>query len=278
MLYTADAQGRQFDEIVNAIGDEAMRRILGAGGHNLQLMEAPHHFGEQSGPDACGLPNMLQLAYESGEGSLRVVAQTTQAFTTTGSSTFTFLDTAGVSPERIESDPSGRDGAGDAGAGQFAGESRARPDRLAASPASTAGQRHTPTPGLQAARRTGPDARGRWGDAIGAYGSGLARAIAAIPGADRRRPWPPPAGLADRCGKVWDQMRAAAVQSGMRSSADLTQVTAALTALGARESAQGADLTRCSNDLETTRASLTLYERLATNAVRMIRLRPGLGF
>jgi beta-lactamase superfamily II metal-dependent hydrolase len=55
MLFTADAQGRQFDEIVNAVGQQAMLRILGAAGHNLKLMEAPHHFGEQSArtPAAC---------------------------------------------------------------------------------------------------------------------------------------------------------------------------------------------------------------------------------
>jgi len=42
-------------------------------------MEAPHHFGEQSGPGARGMLNMLQLACEPGEGTLRLVAQTTQS-------------------------------------------------------------------------------------------------------------------------------------------------------------------------------------------------------
>jgi hypothetical protein len=106
MVFTADAEGRQFDEIINSVGESALRRLLGGPGSNLRLMEAPHHFGEQAGPDARGFLNMLRLAYESGEGSLRLVAQTTQSFATKPSSSFTFLDTGGLAPERVEGDPS----------------------------------------------------------------------------------------------------------------------------------------------------------------------------
>src|SRR5260370_27772597 len=54
--------------------------------------------------------------------------------------------------------------------------------------------------------------------------------------------------------QVWDQMRAAAgAAGGMRGSADLTQVTAALAALEARVRAHDADLTTATNDLDAHR-------------------------
>jgi hypothetical protein len=272
MLFFSDAQARQWDEIVNAVGDQAMRRILGTEGHNLKLAEPPHHYGEQAGPDARGMINMLELAYESGEGSLRLVAQTTQSFASKPSSTYTFLETSGVAPERIEGDPS------PPGQAQV---TRARGSQLARVTLDLAGVQRAMEI-VQANQTTLRQTYQRLAQlqSMHADTAAMAQALAgsAAPGAmqtsvaataaelDRMR-----TELRAGADAVWDQMRAAAAATGgMGGSADLTQVSAALTQLAARIPAQEADLRRAGNDLETHRNGLTLYARLAANAIRMI--------
>jgi hypothetical protein len=271
MLFTADAQGRQFDEIVNAVGDTGLRRILGAEGHNLKLMEMPHHFGKQSGPDARGMLNMLELAYESGEGSMRLVAQTTQSFAAKPSSTYNFLDASGTAPERIEEDR--------AAAGQTQ-VTRARGSELSRVTLDLQGiQRAVQV--LQANDTALRQAYGRLAalDAMRADLTATAEALrtAGAPGALNQSVAQTDATLVRIQGElrtaaaaVWDQMRAAAADDGMRSTADMTQVQAAVSALAARANAVEADMTRAGNAVETHRAGLSLYARLSQNAVRMI--------
>lgn len=271
MLFGADGEGRQWDEIVNAVGDTAMRRVLGVEGYNLKVMEGFHHFGEQAGPNARGMINLLQLAYESGEGSLRLVAQTTEAFATKPSSTYNFLDASGTAPERIEGDPSR------AGRAQV---TRARGSTLARLTVDLAGVRHAieelqsrDTPLRQAyarlaelnmmqsrlnAMRTGLGA-----NAPTAITSALATSEAEVA---RMR-----TDLSTATQGVWDAMRAAAASEGMRNTADMTAVTAALAQCAARVAATEADASRVNTGIGALTEGLSTYARLAINSVRLIQ-------
>jgi beta-lactamase superfamily II metal-dependent hydrolase len=271
MLFTADAEGRQFDEIVNAIGDTGFRRLLGAEGRNLKVMEAPHHFGEQAGPNARGMINMLQLAYESGEGSLQLVAQTTQNFATKASSTYNFLDAAGTAPERIENDPSG---AGRAQATRAQGSTLARVtvDLAGVQQAIQALQsRDTPLRQTYArlAELDGMQARltamrgGLGGTAPAPITSSLTTSEADVA---RMR-----ADLATAAQTVWDAMRTVAAPEGMRNTVDMTAVNAALGQLFSRVTATEADVTRVGNGISSLAEGLSTYARLSINSVRIIQ-------
>jgi beta-lactamase superfamily II metal-dependent hydrolase len=271
MLFTGDAEGRQFDEIVNAIGDTGMRRLLGAEGRNLKVMEAPHHFGEQAGPNARGMINMLQLAYESGEGSLRLVAQTTQNFATKASSTYNFLDASGTAPERIEGDPSG---AGRAQATRTRGSTMARVTvDLAGVQQAIHELQARDTPLRQAYARLAEldvtQARlaairsGLGGTAAAPITSSLTTSEADIV---RMR-----TELRAATQAVWDAMRAAAAPEGMRNTVDMTAVNAALGQLAPRVTATDADATRVGNGITALAEGMSTYARLSTNSVRIIQ-------
>jgi hypothetical protein len=272
MLFTADGEGRQFGEIVNAIGATGMRRLLGAEGRNLKVMEGSHHFGEQAaGPNARGMINMLQLAYESGEGSLRLVAQTTRNFATKASSTYNFLDASGTAPERIEHDPSG------AGRAQA---TRAQGSTLARVTVDVAGVQQAiqelqsrDTPLRQAYARLaeldGMQARltamrsGLGGTAPAPITSSLTTSEADVA---RTR-----AGLATATQAVWDAMRAAAAPEGMRNTVDMTAVNVALGQLASRVTATEPDATRVGNGISALAEGLSTYARLSSNSVRIIQ-------
>ncbi len=270
MVFTADSEGRQFDEIVNAIGDTGMRRLFGAEGRNLKVMEAPHHFGEQEGPNARGMINMLQLAYESGEGSLRLVAQTTQNFATKASSTYNFLDASGSAPERIENDPSG------AGRAQA---TRARGSTLASVTVDMAGVRlaiqdlqSRDTPLRQAYSKLAElDAmQGR----LSAMRTGLGGAAPApittsltTSEADVTRLR---AELSAATQAVWNAMRAAAAPEGMRNAADMTGVNAALAQVAAHVAATEAESSRVGNGIVALAEGMSTYAQLSINSVRII--------
>lgn len=270
MLFTADAEGRQFDEIVNAVGDTGMRRLLGAEGRNLKVMEAPHHFGEQAGPNARGMINMLQLAYESGDGSLRLVAQTTQNFATKASSTYNFLDASGTAPERVENDPSG------AGRAQV---TRAQGSTLAQVTVDMTGVQ-TAIQELQARDTPLRDAYSRLAelDAMQSRLEGMRAGLggtAATPitaslttsEADVARLR---ADLSAATQAVWDAMRAAAAPEGMRNTVDMTAVGAALAQVAARVAATGADATRVGEGILALAEGLNTYSKLSINSVRII--------
>ncbi|SDO48100.1 hypothetical protein SAMN04515671_1076 [Nakamurella panacisegetis] len=273
MLFTADANGRQFDEIVNAVGDSGLRLILGSEGHNLKLMEAPHHFGEQSGPDARGMINMLQLAYESGNGDLRLVGQTTTNFAAKPSSTYNFLDTAGVSPEKIEGDPSP---AGQAQAVRARGSALARVtvDMQGAQTAISALQAND-TPLRDAYRKLAAisnmlsetaalRASLSGGDAPAAMLSSLTATETDLQNRQTQ--------LRTATDTIWNEMRTAeAGVGGVRTSADMTQVTAALQQLAATLPEHDTQLTQAANDLVAHGQGLSLYSRLSYNSVRIIQ-------
>jgi beta-lactamase superfamily II metal-dependent hydrolase len=275
MLLTADAQGQQFDQIVNAIGDTALRRVLGGDGANLATMEAPHHYGKQAGPDAAGMLNMLQLALESSNGDLRVFAQTTQQFATNETRqmrSFNFLDAIGVAPERVEDDPSG---AGESQVTRARGSSmeRVTVDFSGVQQAIETIQRngtalHEGYSKLAELATLRADA-GAMHEALAASAApaALISSVAATD-ADLARLQ---TAVRTSLNGVWDQARTAASDAGaLRGSADFTGVTQALNQVTTTLATEAENITKSSNDMEAHRAGLSLYSKLYVNALRMI--------
>ncbi|WP_174189101.1 hypothetical protein [Nocardia barduliensis] len=277
MLFTADADGRQFTEIVTSIGADAFRRMLGGPGRNLRLMEVPHHFGEQAGADnTAGFLRMLELAYESGGDALRLVSQTTQSFAQSSrqarSRTFTFLDTAGLSPEAIHDDPS------PPGQAQATRATGGRLERVTVDMA-----------GLQLAaqeiERSNTLLRSAYGGLAeiadlraGAESLRAAYGASAAPGALTGSVTATEAGLDTlettlraSTARYWAELHAAATAAGgVNSSANLAQATAALAQLGAQVQAQRTTLARERSNLEGHQRGMNLYQRMHLNAVQMI--------
>jgi beta-lactamase superfamily II metal-dependent hydrolase len=272
MLFTSDAQGHQFTEMVNAVGRDALGRILGSEGHNLKLMEAPHHFGKQAGPDATGMLNMLQLAYESGKGDLRLFAQTSQSFSTGASATYNFLESTGTAPERVTGDPSG---AGRAQVTKATGSTLQQVTvdlagvqlaiRTLQAEETTLRQAYERSAGIEQMRGEVVAMREalQVADAPKALQTSVASTEAGIVRQQSE--------LRAAADNVWDQARAAAASAGeMSDRADPTPIRAALGQLGTRLTANTEDLTKVGNDLETHRTGLTLHSRLYMNAIVMV--------
>ncbi|MFJ6671138.1 hypothetical protein ACIQMJ_08540 [Actinosynnema sp. NPDC091369] len=279
MVFTADAEGRQFTEIVNAIGADAFRRVLGGPGGNLRVMEAPHHFGEQAGADnTAGFLRMLEMAYEAGGDALRLVAQTTASFASTGSRagsrTYNFLDTAGLSPEMVQGDPS------PAGSGRTQ-VTRARGRALDRVTVDTAGVQQA----LDAIQRSDTPLRrayGMLGECIGlradaeatrtALGSAgapaaLTSSVTATEAALRAHETTLRAATA----RFWAELHTAAnAAGGVNGSADLTQAVAELTRISAQVSAIRAGIDQARNDLEGHTRAMSLYSRLYLNSIQLV--------
>jgi hypothetical protein len=272
LLFTADAQGRQFTEMVNAVGPEAMRRILGSEGRNLKLAEAPHHFGKQAGPDATGMLNMLELAYESGKGDIRLFAQTTERFSSQPSATFSFLESTGLAPERVTGDPSG------AGRAQV---TRARGSQMQQITLDLAGVQQVIRT-LEPRETTLRNGYSRLADI-----AGMSTEISAM--REGFAEYDPPKalqeslantgeslqrqqnGLRDANADVWNQARSAAAAAGeMSGRANMSGVQQSLERLETHLTNNLQDLTRVTNSVESFRSGLPLYSRLFTNASKMI--------
>lgn len=101
-VFSADAQGRQFSEVIDAIGDRAFRRLIGGSAGTLRTLEASHHGGMVSGSeDIRGTLRMLWFALEASGGRADVFAQTSVAFSRLPSEHLRFLELAGVSARRL---------------------------------------------------------------------------------------------------------------------------------------------------------------------------------
>lgn len=110
-VFTGDAEGRLLNEVVNSVGEDAMRRILGGGARNLAAVEFPHHGGAvNSGPDVAGMTRFLRLLFESSNGTVNFFAQTNTNFSGTDSASIRYLDTAQIPVERVMNDPAGATG------------------------------------------------------------------------------------------------------------------------------------------------------------------------
>jgi hypothetical protein len=270
-VYTADARLRQFTEIVNAIGEEAFLRILGAEGRNLRLFEPPHHGGRVQGPDVAGMITALRLAYEAGGGQANLVMQTSESFIAPGGpSSFRFLEAVGVGQNPVFDDPS------PAGTHQA---TRARGRGLERVTFDTTGIQDVMSivrarqPVLDAAytklgeiRELQSSARlMQEGLATAGAPDALIQSLAQIrAGLDAREQ-----AFQTSAGAVWTGMRdAASGRAGMRDTRDLSGVTARIEALDAH--VRGIDLTRERNDLAAHENGIDLYGRVFTTLVSMM--------
>lgn len=277
MLFTADAEGRQFTEIVNAVGADAFRRMLGAPGRNLRVMENPHHHGQQAGSaNIAGYLRMLELAYESGGSGLRLISQSTESFARTSpqarSRTFTFLDSAGLSPETVGSDPS------PPGRAQATRVTGGRVDRVTVNMAGveliSQEVPRADTALRNAYGRLGEisDLRGAAAALRAAYGATAApAALTASVAATEARLDGLEASMRSITSRYWAELHNAAIAAGgVNSSADLTQATAALAQLRAEVRAQHATLAQERRNLEGHQRGMTLYQRMHVNSVELM--------
>lgn len=107
MVYTADAEGRLFSEVVDMVGEDAFRRIIGGGAANLSLVEVPHHGGAvDKGPDARGMVRFYRLAFEASKGKVNFFTQTSPNFSAKTSASINYLRSAGIAIDSINDDPS----------------------------------------------------------------------------------------------------------------------------------------------------------------------------
>jgi hypothetical protein len=270
-LYTADARLRQFTEIVNAIGERAFLRILGAEGRNLRLFEPPHHGGRVQGPDVAGMITALRLAYEAGGGEAHLVMQTSESFIAPGGpSSFRFLEAVGVGQEPVFEDPS------PAGTHQAV---RARGRALERVTFDTTGIQDVMSmvrarqPVLDAAYTKLGEIRElqsraslmQEGLTTAGAPDALIQSLAQIrAGLDAREQ-----AFQTAAGAVWTGMReAASGRAGMRDTRDLSGVTARIDALDAH--VRGVDLTREREDLAAHEEGINLYGRVFTTLVSMM--------
>lgn len=100
-VYTADGTGRAFGQMIDLVGEQAFRRMLGGGGRNLQALEVPHHAGAVNAPEVAGFLRFLRLAFEASDGNLRLVTQTSQRFSGSPSASINFLESSGMPVERV---------------------------------------------------------------------------------------------------------------------------------------------------------------------------------
>src|SRR5688572_12163839 len=105
-VMTGDAEGRLLNEVVNMVGEDAFRRLVGGGQRNLVAVEFPHHGGQvKGGPDTMGMVRFLRLMFEASNGSVNFFAQTSQNFSSAPSASIRYLDTADINVERIMEGP-----------------------------------------------------------------------------------------------------------------------------------------------------------------------------
>jgi hypothetical protein len=106
-VFTGDAQGRLLNEVVDIVGEDAFRRILGGGSGNLSLVEVSHHGGAvDKGPDARGMVRWFRLQFEASKGKVNFFTQTSPNFAGKTSSSLNFLRSSGIAVDRVTDDPS----------------------------------------------------------------------------------------------------------------------------------------------------------------------------
>jgi hypothetical protein len=110
-VFQADATPRALSQIVDSIGEDAYRALLGGGGRNLRQAEDPHHGGSVGGGDASGFVRNLRIQFEASNGELRLFTQTGQRFSSGASAHVRVLDQVGVDVTRVTEPTPGRPGA-----------------------------------------------------------------------------------------------------------------------------------------------------------------------
>ncbi len=105
MAFTGDIEGKTLHEIINVVGRDAFRRVLGGGGRNLQIAEIPHHGGKVDKSHVNGMLLYYRLAFEASNGQLEFMTQTSPNFAARDSSSINVLETTNFPVRRMMNDP-----------------------------------------------------------------------------------------------------------------------------------------------------------------------------
>ena len=106
MAFTGDIEGRTLYEIIDVVGRDAFRRVLGGEGRNLEIAEIPHHGGAVSRRHVEGMLRYYQLAFEASKGDITFITQSSPNFSTGDSASLHVLESANL-PTRVSlADPS----------------------------------------------------------------------------------------------------------------------------------------------------------------------------
>ncbi|MEL6812873.1 MAG: DUF4157 domain-containing protein, partial [Bacteroidota bacterium] len=107
-IFTSDQSGKTLGEMVNNIGPNAFRRIMGGGGRNLKLMEISHHGGKVGpGDHTAGMLRFLRLSFEASKGDIRFFTQTSDSFSKNPSSIIKTLNSVGIETAKVTTGGSG---------------------------------------------------------------------------------------------------------------------------------------------------------------------------
>src|SRR5262249_31919729 len=99
-VFQADATPRAISQVVDSVGEDAYRALLGGGGRNLRHAEDPHHGGTVSASEAGGFLRNLRLQFEASRGDLQLFTQTGQRFSSGAFAHVRVLDQVGVNVAR----------------------------------------------------------------------------------------------------------------------------------------------------------------------------------
>jgi hypothetical protein len=272
-IYTADAPGATFSEVIDMVGEAAFLRLAGGAGRNLKVVEIPHHGGKVAGrADVGGMLRFLQLAYEASDGSLRLITQTSQRFSGRASASINFLDNVGVPVERIFAESTTGPGS------ELVRSTGGRLEQMEIDPGqvrrvlevaqaneTVLGEAYRRLHELKSMRETNEPIRQalQEGRAIPAMASSLNEIATSLDRAEQE--------LRPKLGAVWDAMRADAGSEGMRSSTPTAATSAATTQLRAHLEATSESHQRTRNAVATHLEGLNAYERLFQNVFRMTK-------
>ncbi|HEX5703554.1 MAG TPA: DUF4157 domain-containing protein [Pyrinomonadaceae bacterium] len=273
MLYTADGTGRLFNEVINAVGEQAFVRLLGGAGPGgaLRTVEYPHHGGRVSGgPDVSGVLRMLRLSFEASNGRVDFITQTSNQFAGAPGASIRFLDLVGVDVERITG---GTAAAGTSEVTRLRGTTTERVTLDVSGIRSAVTMAQTYETDIMVAYQRLHELRvvqERAGTLHeGLTGAGVPRPLLESVSQIRTDLQSSETSLRTAAGRVWAELGvAAAAAGGMRSTADMTAVNAELRLLSAEVTR--VDPTQARNGLQAHELNLNAYGMCFVTLARML--------
>ncbi|MBY5956702.1 DUF4157 domain-containing protein [Membranicola marinus] len=271
-VFTADGEGRTIHEIIDMVGREAFRRIMGGGSRNLASVEAPHHGGSVTGgANTRGMVEFLRLAFESSNGRVNFFTQTSQRFSGTGSASLNYLDAVEIPVERIQE---GGNASNTTQVRRISGQAQeqitidrgriteilelgnANASRVMAAQQtrhklSNFSELITPIERMLGLEGTRAEFR-QLGEAASSVRRNIQNSQQAL-----NTPW----------NEFWEVMKTEAETSGMRASTPRQQVRQALATLSSQ--VRNTEVSRLENDVISLYNGLNIYQRLLTNALAM---------
>jgi hypothetical protein len=271
-VFTGDGEGKTLHEIINMVGREAFRRIIGGGSRNLASVEAPHHGGAvTSGPNTRGMIEFVRLAFEASNGSVNFFTQTSARFSGTESASINYLSAVEVPVQRVQE---GTNTENTTQVRRISGQtqeqitidrgriteilnignvnaSRVMEAQQARSKLASLVELVAPVQRMLAIDGTRAEFR-QLGEAASGIKTNIQTGQTSI-----NTTW----------NAFWEVMLAEASSNGMRQNTPTAQVTRALTRL--RTQVQNTEITQFENDVRSLYNGLNIYQRLLTNALAM---------